>query len=248
MTEEDEKLLNELKTYCERYFIPTQFIIEILNDQKVTPMTRGKATEYNAYLALKGVLDPTYWTVEKLNLAAQSNTHDEDVGIRHRKTGIRLIAESKSSVRGSFSDGKRARVAGVKNKSHFKVKCHKSRSHLEKAESSNDRYKMDEFDILLTNPLNGIYEGNTVSEYLELLHKKELVDLLHKHYGTKEMRPLEVAANNDFRFVCPSDIAENGYIPRTPYVLLNDDPKWKPIAEIEPVLLKMVEMKHKKKK
>lgn len=39
--------------YCEKYFIPQEYLFEILEDSKVVPMIRGKATEYNAYLFLR---------------------------------------------------------------------------------------------------------------------------------------------------------------------------------------------------
>ena len=48
------------------------------------------------------------------------------------------------------------------------------------------------------------------------------------------------AAVEDWRFVLTSDIAEDGLLPRTPTVLLNDDPYWKPLNQIESVLLDII--------
>ena len=79
-----------VKKYCEKYYVPEEYLWEILEDSKVVPMIRGKATEYSAYLFLKAKLDPHKFDVQKLNLNAQNGVDDEDVSITHRQTGIRL--------------------------------------------------------------------------------------------------------------------------------------------------------------
>lgn len=110
MTNEEKiKLAGKLLKYCKKFNIPLEFLFEILEDQKVSPMIRGKAMEYNAFLMLEQILPRTTWSVQKLNLNAQTGMYDEDISITHRRTGIILKVESKSTVRGSMSDGKRSR-------------------------------------------------------------------------------------------------------------------------------------------
>ena len=120
-------LSTKILEYCNKFDIPLEYLFEILEDQKVTPMIRGKAMEYNAFLLLDTQLPKNIWSVQKLNLNAQPGTYDEDITITHRRTGIILKVESKSAVRGSLSDGKRARLI---KEPHFKVKCHRSRSNI----------------------------------------------------------------------------------------------------------------------
>lgn len=105
----DNRLLEELKQYCKDFNVPIEYVFEILRDQKVIPMIRGKATEYNAYLYLRNNLNTHDWDVSKLNLNAQNDEYDEDVSITHRHSGIRLKIECKNACRGSFKDGKRTK-------------------------------------------------------------------------------------------------------------------------------------------
>lgn len=99
------ELADHLLTYCRKFNIPLEFLFEILEDQKVVPMIRGKATEYNAFLILERILPRAVWSIQKLNLNAQTGTYDEDISITHRRTGVILKVESKSAVRGSFNNG-----------------------------------------------------------------------------------------------------------------------------------------------
>lgn len=73
-------------------------------------MIRGKAMEYNAYLLLDNILPKTSWSIQKLNLNAQTGTYDEDISITHKRTGVILKVESKSAVRGSINNGIRSRI------------------------------------------------------------------------------------------------------------------------------------------
>lgn len=50
--------------------ISLDYLFAILEDQKVTPMIRGKAMEYNAYVLLEAGLPKAVWSVQKLNLNA----------------------------------------------------------------------------------------------------------------------------------------------------------------------------------
>lgn len=232
------KLGRELIEYCNKFNVPIDYLFEILEDQKVTPMIRGKAMEYNAFLQLEKILPRNIWSVQKLNLNAQSGTTDEDISITHRRSGVILKVECKSGVRGSFSDGTRARIIKIP---HFKVKCHRSRSNISLAGTSNDRYSVDSFDIIITNTSNALFQGNTISENLEIIHKVGIRELLYEYYSVSNDSDLVNSSFNDWRYCIPSDIAEEGFIPRTPYVLLNSDPNWRPIAELEDRLLNVVE-------
>jgi hypothetical protein len=227
---------------CKKFNIPHEFLFDILEDQKVTPMIRGKAMEYNAFLLLEKILPRSTWSVQKLNLNAQTGSYDEDVSITHRRTGVILKIESKSTVRGSMSDGKRSRNLKVP---HFLVKSHRSRSNIKLAGTSNDRYSVDSFDILITNTSNAIFEGNTVGEYLEVLHDSDLKLLLFEFYAVKTDEDLISSCEKDWRFCIPKDIAIDGFIPRTPYVKLENDSNWQSLATIEDRLLEVVEEKRK---
>jgi hypothetical protein len=212
-----------IEGFCQRYSIPLEFFHDIINDQKVLPMLRGKGLEYSAYLAISQELDSNEWTVHKLNSNPQPGSPDKDISVIHRRTGIELGIESKSAVRGSMSSGARAKLH--KGQPHFKVKCHRSRSSIKLADTSNDRYRADAFDVLVTTPSNGLFQGNTIGEALEILDDKVLLDILYQHYQASSASDLLKAAGNDWRFVIPSEIADNeGFIERTPYVLLKQDP------------------------
>jgi hypothetical protein len=226
-----------LLRYCERYAVPPERIIEILNDQKVVPMIRGKATEFRGFLALISVLPPTEWSIEKLNLNAQPGSGDEDISVTHRRTGEILKAECKNAVRGSMCSGSRARICNVP---HFRVKCHRSRSNIKLAGSSNDRYSVDTFDLILTNVSNALFEGGTVGAELELLYDENVLSLVRAHYHVSDDKELKKAAYEDWRFVFPSTIAQDGYVPRTPVVQLEEDPNWRPLSLLPEVLLDVV--------
>lgn len=241
MTEEEKiKLANNILEYCKKFNLPLDYLFEILEDQKVTPMIRGKAMEYNAFLLLDSVLPKAVWSVQKLNLNAQTGVHDEDISITHRRSGIILKVECKSGVRGSIkSSGRLFKVP------YFQVKCHRSRSNIKLAGSSNDRYSVDSFDVIITNPLNAIYQGNTLSEHLEIVHNPTTQTLINTFYKVNSDEELIEVCANDWRFVIPKDIAIDGFIPRTPYVMLENDPNWNSISKLEEKLLEVVEERRK---
>ena len=224
--------------YCKDFNIPLKYLFEILEDQKVVPMIRGKATEYNAFMYLQGNLASMVWDVQKINLHAQNNIYDEDISITHRRTGIRLKVESKNACRGSFSTGKRSKIY---HEPHFKVKCHRSRSNIQKADTTNDRYIVGEFDLLVCNPSNALYEGSTIDEKLQVIDNSEMIQILYEHYNVHNDADLIEKCNNDWRFAIPKDIANvDESIPRTPYVLLSNDKKWFDVRDLESRLLDVV--------
>lgn len=236
---DDQKLelAENVIKYCRKFNISLEYLFAILEDQKVTPMIRGKAMEYNAFILLDAGLPKSVWSVQKLNLNAQPGITDEDISVTHRRTGVILKVESKSAVRGSFSLGRRAKILRVP---HFKVKSHRSRSNIKLAGTSNDRYSVDCFDVLITNTSNSIFQNNTVSEHLEIKNDIHIKNMLYEFYEVQSDLDLIRKCESDWRFCIPTDIAVDGFIPRTPYVKLNDDNNWRPIAEIEQRLTEIV--------
>ena len=230
-------LQDDIIRYCREYHIPTDYFLEILNDQKVLPMIRGKASEYSAYLAIRGVLPEREWTVTKLNLNAQTNTGDQDVSITHRRTGMQLTVETKNAVRGSFKSGERAKVCRV---AHFRIKCHRSRSNIRLARTTNDRYSEDCFDLVISNVSNAIIQGNTIGAQLELLHNEELLDIVKEYYEVGNNEQVLESAYNDWRFAISREISEDGYIPRNPVVRLRDDQNWHTLDSMQSVILNYI--------
>jgi len=215
------RIYRSIQEYCDTYNIPRENLLEILEDQKVLPMIRGKATEYIGAAVLRQALDSRDWSVEKLNFNPQpGGAYDEDVSITYRRTGTRLKAETKSAVRGSFGTGTRMTPAP-----HFSVKCHKSRSHM--GRKTNDRYLVGEFDVLLSNVSNAIFRRKTLDRGLPLIEKPEAVEWLKDHYGVTTDDELRRCSYDDWRFCLPVTIADSdGVIPRTPRVLMTEDPHW----------------------
>ena len=246
MTIEDkhdyESLGRKLEAYCKKYNIRVEDFFPILNDQKVIPMLRGKAAEYDAVFTLQRILDPQIWIVNKLNLNPQPGTSDQDIGVTHRRTGTQIIIETKSAVRGSMSTGAKTRRHKVP---HFNVKCHRSRSN--KTLPYNDRYLASDFDVVVATPTNALFKGGTVGEDFELVSESGLLEILYNHYGVSDTISLIDATNKDWRFVLPTAIAEDmaGYdvIPRTPSVLLTHDPNWQSLDRIQPALEAIVRVK-----
>jgi hypothetical protein len=240
-----EQLGKNVEAYCKKYGIRIDDFFSILNDQKVIPMLRGKAAEYDAVAVLSSILNPQIWVVSKLNLNPQPGTNDQDIGVTHRRTGIQIVIETKSAVRGSMTTGVRARNH---KQPHYKVKCHRSRSNTSLV--YNDHYLATEFDVIVATPTNALFEGGTVGEEFELVSRDGLLDILYHHYNVADELALINATNKDWRFALPQNIAENieGYqvIPRTPTVLLANDPNWLPIDQIHAYLEAIVQAKNRR--
>ncbi|MBM4275586.1 MAG: hypothetical protein FJ128_02500 [Deltaproteobacteria bacterium] len=237
---DDEKLISlgrQVEEYCGKYLIPLEYFFDILNDQKVNPMMRGKGMEYNILLLLQNQLASSEWIIQKLNLNPQPNMPDVDIGVTHRRTGVIIKVESKPAVRDSMKSGKRSKKCKIP---HFNVKCHRSRSSLKLSGTTNDRYAIDVFDIVITNPMNSIIKGKTIGPDLELIQDEEIFKILSNYYKVHDRDDLLKRIANDWRFVIPAEISEKGFIPRTPLVLLENDPNWLPINQIETKMLKIV--------
>ena len=219
MSDEALKVYRDIEEYCDTYNIPLENLLDILEDQKVVPMIRGKATEFICALVLKRKLNPKDWLVEKLNLNAQPGTYDEDVSITHKRKGVRFKVEAKNAVRGKFSLGTKASPFP-----HFAVKCHRSRSNLSRQE--NDKYMATDFDLLLCNVSNSLFRS-TFSRGLPLIEKPDAIEWLKNHYSVGTEAEIRRAAYDDWRICLPKDIMlDDGTIPRTPRVKMKDDPNW----------------------
>lgn len=243
-----DQFVASIQAYCEKYSIPFEHFEEIINDQKVLPMMRGKGMEFNALLAIRAVLDPALWTVHKLNPNPQPGVLDQDISVIHRKSNIRLGIESKTAVRESMTLGERAKL--LKKIPHFKVKCHRSRSNIKLQGMGNDSYRVTDFDVIVTNPTNGMFQGATISDSLELITDPDLRTFVCDLYDVfDDDTSIIPAMDADWRFAIPADIAtEEGLIPRTPYVRLIDDPDWRPLIELQDRLLQLVESKWKQQR
>lgn len=230
----EQEILEKLIAYCDYYKIPREYLFDILEDQKVVPMIRGKATEYQVFTLLRDILNPHEWVVSKLNLNAQTGMHDEDVTITHQRTGVIIKVECKNATRGSMKIGtNKTRNPLYRGKAFCTIKCHKSRSDLSKAETTNDRYLVGDFDIVISNMSNAVIAGATYSENFELIDDPTTIAKLADYYScSTDYQSVFDNAFNDWRFAFAENIAENGVIPRTPYVLLENDPVWKPINQI----------------
>ena len=216
------RVYSGIQQYCATYNIPRENLLDILEDQKVLPMIRGKATEFIATAVLRQVLDSRDWVVTKLNLNAQTSQQDRDINLTFRRTGTQLNAEAKNAVRGSF------RLQGRKRpQPFFTVKCHKSRSNLKLQSTTNDRYLVGEFDLLLCNVSNAIFVGKSLDAGLHLISDKAALDWLRSFYDVSTDDELIRAAYDDWRLCLPVSIAdEAGVIPRQPVVYMEDDANW----------------------
>lgn len=238
---ESLQIFDGIRAYCLRYNIPMANLLDILEDQKVLPMIRGKATEFIATAFLSRTLTAREWQVQKLNLNPQTNTYDEDISITFSRTGARLKVETKNAVRGSFRLGTpRTRV----REPHFKVKCHKSRSNIARSATTNDRYMAGEFDLLICNISNAMFRGRILRPELALLDDPEAVNWLKRFYGVSADAELIRCAYDDWRFCFPSAIAlPDGSIPRTPTVKMERDENWFRAEALQEKLQEFIERK-----
>ena len=215
---------SEIAQYCATYLIPREHLVDILEDQKVLPMIRGKATEYNAKNFIRSVLPNREWGVGKLNLnPQQGKIGDEDVSVTFRRTGTRLRVETKNAVRASFRMKTRRAPAP-----HFKVKLHKSRSNTKSV--TNDKYVPTDFDLIACNVSNALFRAKALDPGIHLLDDEESLDWLGIYYDTENGMDLFKCAYEDWRFCLPHSIAidQDGIavLPRTPTVLMEKDPNW----------------------
>lgn len=234
------KIYASIQEYCSTYNIPEENFLDILEDQKVLPMIRGKATEYIGAAVIKMTLNPRDWSVEKLNLNPQTGMSDEDISVTYMRTGRRLKAETKNAVRASFVLGtSRTRIKSP----HFKVKCHRSRSN--KSNIHNDRYEAGDFDVLLCNVSNAILQAKSLDRGLPLIKDSKVVTWLKDFYSVSTDDDLRRKTYDDWRICLPRTIAQDdGTLPRTPTVLMKDDPNWFGLDQLAVNLRKLINDDH----
>ena len=186
-------------------------------------MIRGKASEFIGAELLRRTLDSRDWNVDKLNLNPSPGTTDVDVRITFKMTGATVNGEIKTAVRASFRMPYGSRYPDHR----FKVKCHKSRSNLAKQTTTNDRYLASDFDLLLCNVSNAIFRGKSLRRALPLIESPKDLNWLMEFYNATSEEELVRSSYDDWRLCFPKSIADpDGTIPRTPTVLMKDDPSW----------------------
>ena len=229
-----DTLYRAITAYCKKYAIPINHLVSILEEDKVVPMIRGKGQEFSVFDTLRSLLPEDEWKVEKLNINPQPGQTDSDIVITHLPDGITIDVESKHAVRNSFSAGTRTTKAP-----HFKVKCHKSRSHKGRTET-NDRYFEDDFDLLVTTPFNAFLRPGCFT----LTDKEGASEFLKETYGITYL-DADVLVN-DIWVVQVTEISEpDKTLPRTPLVLFENDPHWKRLTaeSLKDVLSKILHAK-----
>lgn len=223
-----------IEEFCKKFSIPNTYFLDIISDLKVVPMIRGKGFEYQVCDLLEKKLDPKKWKVTKFNTNPQKNSTDADLVAKHLPSGTEVILECKTAVRGSFKMSGR-----LCKKPHFRVKCHKSRSNNERS-YTNDRYFVDEFDIVISTPANAfIGKGD-----FQLLNKDDVVDFLNSKYSSIDWEEVIPVLSNDIRSVLTTSIAEaDNTVPRSPIVEMESDPNWVTFDRIEDLLMAVVRRK-----
>ncbi len=137
-----DKVLEQLKEYCDYYNIPLKHITTIMSDVKVIPMIRGKGFEFIISDVLKTILSKDKWEVSNPNINAQSEIHDVDVYVTRIKDRKQVRIECKLSKKDSF------RIND--NNPTISVKCMRSRtlSDNEMATRMARRYGVDRQQVL----------------------------------------------------------------------------------------------------
>ena len=148
-------------------------------------------------------LDPSDWLVDKLNLNPQPGFTDVDVRITFKRTGSTFKVETKNATRGSFRLGRAAQQPPS-----FTVKCHKSRSNLKLQNTTNDRYLVGEFDLLVCNVSNAVFRSKTLASGLPLINNPGAVEWLKQFYEVSTDAELIRRAYDDWRLCLPFTIAD----------------------------------------
>lgn len=230
---QDLELGRKLHDWSDRYDLNPDHVILVLNDQKVIPMIRGKASEYVVFDRLSSLLDNKIWKVIKPDINPQPNLPDQDVIVQHIETERQFIVEVKNSQRGSVKVERRTKMLKLN------IKCHKSRSNLTRIET-NDRYLPDDFDFVFSSLSNALLKNG---EY-QIIDNPTIINMLCKYYKVSNMDEVMLAATEDIRFVQSTDILHSDGISinRTPKIYLNEEENnWKSINEFPDVLNSIME-------
>lgn len=213
--------------------MPKERLIDILEDQKVLPMIRGKAMEFMGAKILEETLGRE-WSVINLNLNAAPGIDDEDISITYLRNGQTFRTETKSAVRDSF------RLKGRDcNQPYFQVKCHKSRRTKDKKRGkTHDYFEASKFDLLVCNLSNAIFRSRETKQGLHFIEDPEALEWLKDFYKVDTDKELRGKVYGDWRMCFPEDIArEDGLLPRTPRVQIENDPNWFGLDQLKTKLL-----------
>ena len=232
----NRKIVADLNEYCTLYNVPLEQLINILEDQKVLPMIRGKAVEFMGAKTLEKTL-AREWSVINLNLNPAPGTDDEDISITYLRTGQRFRTETKSATRGSF------KLKGNNCKQpHFTVKCNKSRkTYDQKRGFTHDHFEASKFDLLMCNLSNALFRGKETARGLHFIKAPEALEWLKEFYKVNTDEELRAKAYGDWRICFPGDIAlDNGLLPKAPIVQIENDPYWFGIEQLKNQLLSKI--------
>ena len=100
---------------------------------------------------------------------------------------------------------------------------------------------MGEFDLLRCNVSNALFKGNSLDTGLPLIGDKKALNWLKQFYGVSTEKELVRKAYDDWRLCLPVTIADDdGVIPRTPVVFMEDDPNWFSVEHLVPNLRSLI--------
>lgn len=220
--------------FCGANYIEPNHFPTIISHPKVAPMIRGYALALASTIAMRKHYAREY-SFDVTCMNAQPGNSDADIVTRDLRSLDRpaIVLEAKSANR-SFkildSLSRNGRRQHVPETAHyaFTVKNQKSRS--PKNDEASDRYGTDHSDLIVSSPLNAIFDKG---EPLKV--NPDLVDLKINGIDIIEF------ARQAFVYVKPCDIMESsGYLLRGPTVYLAEDghplPPWFPITDLGEVL------------
>jgi hypothetical protein len=209
-----ENWITQVKSYCEKYNIPLDYLAEIISEPKVIPMVRGKAFEFSAMLQLQNMLPTSEWIVDKLVMNAQFGLHDMDVRITHIKTQKVIGVECKLAGKGSFKILKNGDA-------QMRVKCMRSRTLGDNKANElaakigiepvllkvhNDQYLPTDFEVVITSIANAFYETDEETSFFEW-QPTELGDQFLKRLGGESNTDLQYFAYNQLYLATSKDLA-----------------------------------------
>lgn len=198
----NENWQQKVEKYCDKYNIPLLYLAEILYESAVVPMVRGKAFEYSVLEVLQTILPRNEWKVSKANIGDETNFHDTDTKVLHKRTGKMLRAECKLALK----EGYRLLPDGH---SEIRVKCMRSRTlgsakvkelspklgiEEEVLSIHNDQYLPADFDVVVTSIGNTFYRTDEKTGLFEWTPTKHEEEFLLK------LKPSRTESLKDFAF------------------------------------------------
>lgn len=243
--------LDDVQEFCEFYNIPLEYFVDTLYEPKVIPMIRGKAFEFTALIKLKEILPEEEFEVTKESMNAQIDSHDIDVAILHKPSGVSISVECKLAGKETY------RYLKKDNQHTLRVKCMRSRTLGESmiAQQSaklginpqllkvhNDSYLPEDFDVVLTSIANvfyitredGIFDWNPSQDAIAFL--KNLLPnspdemLKNDTFNTLYLAvSYDLAVREENELECPRQKCTQkqncGFIPNYPYIIFEDNNK-----------------------